>query len=84
MSISEGFEQYNIDEIAEMDQWKQAKHLGLRVYGTGLPPIEHFLNVSSIEAYFGSIYLTDLVNLCDVIFIFSDKLHIIEFQSVSK
>ncbi|KAF1750913.1 hypothetical protein GCK72_017464 [Caenorhabditis remanei] len=65
MSISEGLEQYNIDEIAEMDQWKQAKHLGLRVYETGLPPIEHFLHFSTIEAHFGSIYLTDVVNLCD-------------------
>ncbi|KAF1754619.1 hypothetical protein GCK72_021182 [Caenorhabditis remanei] len=65
MSISQGFEQNYINEISEMDQWKQAKHLELRVFGDGLPPMEHFLHFSTIEAYFDSISLTDIVNLCD-------------------
>ncbi|KAF1754644.1 hypothetical protein GCK72_021207 [Caenorhabditis remanei] len=51
-------------QIVEMDQWKQAKHL--RLYGDGLPPMEHFLHFSTIE-YIGSIPLTDFVKLCDSI-----------------
>ncbi|KAF1759995.1 hypothetical protein GCK72_008240 [Caenorhabditis remanei] len=54
---------YDINEIAQMDQWKQAKHLELSVVGNGFPPMDHFLHFSTIE-FSGSITLPDIVNLC--------------------
>ncbi|KAF1754507.1 hypothetical protein GCK72_021070 [Caenorhabditis remanei] len=65
MEIIDGFTLLHIYEIAKLDQWKQAKHLELRLYGDGMPPMEHFLHFSTIEMRSGSISLTDIVNLCD-------------------
>ncbi|EFO91962.1 hypothetical protein CRE_11429 [Caenorhabditis remanei] len=64
IDIFKDFPFFIASQIVEMDQWKQAKHL--RLYGDGLPPMEHFLHFSTIE-YIGSIPLTDFAKLCDSI-----------------
>ncbi|KAF1754643.1 hypothetical protein GCK72_021206 [Caenorhabditis remanei] len=50
------------NEIVEIDQWKQAKHL--RLEGFNLPSIDHLLHFSTIEASVDPISLEDLVMLC--------------------
>ncbi|EFP06305.1 hypothetical protein CRE_06773 [Caenorhabditis remanei] len=61
ITIFGSFKNYDINEIAQMDQWKQAKHLELSV--DDFPPMDHFLHFSTIE-FSGSITLPDIVNLC--------------------
>ncbi|EFO91957.1 hypothetical protein CRE_11439 [Caenorhabditis remanei] len=53
-----------INRIAQMNQWKQAKHVKLICFAELL--IEHFFHFSTFEVNCESISTNDLVRLCDV------------------
>ncbi|KAF1754647.1 hypothetical protein GCK72_021210 [Caenorhabditis remanei] len=52
-----------IGRIAQMDQWKQAKHLNLICFPE--LSIEYFSHFSTFEISFGTISTNNLVRLCD-------------------
>ncbi|EFO87099.1 hypothetical protein CRE_29001 [Caenorhabditis remanei] len=52
-----------IDRIARMNQWKQAKHVKLICFAES--SIENFFHFSTFEVNFESISTNDLVRLCD-------------------
>ncbi|KAF1754472.1 hypothetical protein GCK72_021035 [Caenorhabditis remanei] len=56
-------ERLSSNELVEMDQWKQAKHL--KLLGTRSLPIENFSHFSTFQTTFETISVHDLVLLCD-------------------
>ncbi|EFO87133.1 hypothetical protein CRE_29002 [Caenorhabditis remanei] len=71
-----------VNRIARMDQWKQAKHV--KFHGFIALPIEHFFHFSTFEVNFESISTNDLVRLCDVNLTYFYAIAFFFFQNLSK